>query len=179
MRGGIAVVGAAMPAVVIAAAFGGPEALSVIDEPTGEPGPGEARIEVRAAGVNPVDYKVYSGAFGTDPAQLPIRLGSEAAGVVTAVGPGAAGPAGQIAAGDEVIAYRAPGAHAAEPGGPAQGPVPEPAPPGPRRGGPGWADRRRRGGDRVSRARLLRGRACRAGAGAGPEAGRVGAWRAI
>src|ERR1019366_6279607 len=83
--------------------LGGPEALSVIDEPTGEPGPGEARIEVRAAGVNPVDYKVYSGAFGTDPAQLPIRLGSEAAGVVTAVGPGAVGPAGQIAAGDEVI----------------------------------------------------------------------------
>lgn len=127
MRGGIAVVGAAMPAVVIAAAFGGPEALSVIDEPTGEPGPGEARIEVRAAGVNPVDYKVYSGAFGTDPAQLPIRLGSEAAGVVTAVGPGAAGPAGQIAAGDEVIAYRAPGAYAAELVVPAQALVPKPA----------------------------------------------------
>ncbi len=116
-----------MPAVVIAAAFGGPEVLSVIDEPTGEPGPGEARIEVRATGVNPVDYKVYSGAFGTDPAQLPIRLGSEAAGVVTAVGADAVGPAGQIAAGDEVIAFRAPGAYAAELVVPAQALVPKPA----------------------------------------------------
>ena len=97
-----------MAAVVIAPAYGGPEVLSVIDEPAGEPGPGEARIEVRAAGVNPVDYKVYSGAFGRDPASLPLRLGSEAAGVVTQVGPDAVGPAGPLQVGDEVIAYRAP-----------------------------------------------------------------------
>jgi len=93
-----------MPSVVIATAYGGPEVLSVTDQPVAEPGPGEARIEVRAAGVNPIDYKVYSGAFGTDPSKLPMRLGSEAAGVVTAAGPGAAGPAGPIAPGDEVIA---------------------------------------------------------------------------
>ncbi len=47
-----------MPTVVIATAYGGPEVLSVIDEPAGEPGPGQARISVRAAGVNPVDYKL-------------------------------------------------------------------------------------------------------------------------
>jgi NADPH:quinone reductase-like Zn-dependent oxidoreductase len=74
--------------VVIAAGYGVPEVLSVAEEPVPEPGPGEARIEVRAAGVNPVDVKSYSGAFGTDPARLPIRLGAEAAGVVTAAGPG-------------------------------------------------------------------------------------------
>ena len=116
-----------MAAVVIATAFGGPEVLSVADQPTPEPGPGEARIAVRAAGVNPVDWKVYSGAFGTDPAQLPIRPGAEAAGVVTAVGPGAAGPAGPVAPGDEVIAFRAPGAYAAELVIPASALVPKPA----------------------------------------------------
>lgn len=75
-----------MADVVVASAYGGPEVLRLVDEPVTDPGPGQARIAVRAAGVNPVDYKAYSGAFGTDPARLPIRLGSEAAGVVTAAG---------------------------------------------------------------------------------------------
>ena len=87
-----------MPAVVIATAFGGPEVLSVTDQPTPEPGPGEARIAVRAAGVNPVDWKAYSVAFGTDPAP-----------------------------GDEVIAFRAPGAYAAELVVPGRALVPKPA----------------------------------------------------
>lgn len=116
-----------MPPVVIATAFGGPDVLSVTDEPTPEPGPGEARIEVRAAGVNPADYKSYNGMFGTDPARLPMRLGVEAAGVVTAAGPDATGPAGPISAGDEVIAFRAGGAYAAELVVPAQSLVPKPA----------------------------------------------------
>jgi NADPH2:quinone reductase len=103
-----------MPLTVVATAFGGPEVLSVIDQPVPAPGPGEARIRVRAIGTNPVDYKSYSGQYGADPARLPLRVGSEAAGVVTAVGPGAAGPAGQVVVGDEVIAFRAPGAYAAE-----------------------------------------------------------------
>lgn len=116
-----------MPPVVIATAFGGPDVLSVTDEPTPEPGPGEARIEVRAAGVNPADYKSYNGMFGTDPARLPMRLGVEAAGVVTAAGPDATGPAGPVSAGDEVIAFRAGGAYAAELVVPAQSLVPKPA----------------------------------------------------
>jgi len=41
-----------MPSVVIAPAYGGPEVLSVADEPVADPGPGEARIQVRAAGVS-------------------------------------------------------------------------------------------------------------------------------
>jgi NADPH:quinone reductase len=116
-----------MSAVVIATAYGGPEVLSVVDQPVPEPGPGEARIEVRAAGVNPVDWKVYSGRMGADPSRLPMRLGSEAAGVVTAVGPDAAGPAGPVQVGDEVIAYRAPGAYAAGLTVPASALVPKPA----------------------------------------------------
>jgi NADPH2:quinone reductase len=126
MRGRGGDVAGGVARVVIAARYGGPEVLSVTEEPVPDPGPGEARIEVRAAGVNPVDVKSYSGAFGTDPARLPIRLGGEAAGVVTAVGPGAEGPAGPVSAGDEVIAYRAPGAYATELVVPAGAVVPKP-----------------------------------------------------
>ena len=52
------------------------------------------RISVRAAATNPIDYKVYSGAMGRDPARLPMRLGSEAAGMVTEVADGVRGRAG-------------------------------------------------------------------------------------
>src|SRR5215470_11250530 len=121
-------VAAGMAAIVIATAFGTPGVLSVIEEPAEEPGPGQARITVRAAGVNPADYKAYSGAFGADPARLPVRPGSEAAGVVSAVGPGgSAGPAGPVAVGDEVIAYRVSGAYATELVAPAAALVPKPA----------------------------------------------------
>jgi NADPH2:quinone reductase len=97
---------------VLATAFGGPEVLSVIDVPIGRPGPGEVLIEVRAAATNPADYKSYNGTFGRDPAQLPIRLGREAAGVVTEVGDGATGPVGPLRVGDEVVAYPIQGAYA-------------------------------------------------------------------
>ncbi len=69
-----------MSAVVIATAFGGPDVLEIADQAPGEPGPGEALIEVRAAGVNPVDYKVYSGAMGADPARLPLPAGLRSRG---------------------------------------------------------------------------------------------------
>jgi NADPH:quinone reductase-like Zn-dependent oxidoreductase len=113
--------------VVVATAFGGPEVLAVVDRPAGRPGPGEVLLEVRAAGVNPVDWKRYGGTFGTEASQLPMRLGSEAAGVVAAVGDAAMGPAGPIAAGDEVIAFRAEGAYAARLVVPASAVVPKPA----------------------------------------------------
>ncbi len=103
-----------MPSVVIAAAYGGPEVLVVADQPPADPGPGEVRIAVRASGVNPVDYKIYSGAMGKDPARLPLPLGMEAAGVVTAAGAGAVSTAGPVAVGDEVIAYRVFGGYATD-----------------------------------------------------------------
>ncbi|MFC9554182.1 NADP-dependent oxidoreductase [Rhodococcus sp. NPDC056960] len=90
---------------VIARAYGGPEVLAVVDAETAGPAPGEVVLEVRAIGVNPFDYKLYSGSFGADPAALPLGLGSEAAGVVAQVGDGATGPMGPLSVGDEVIAY--------------------------------------------------------------------------
>ncbi|QTE29812.1 quinone oxidoreductase family protein [Pengzhenrongella sicca] len=93
---------------VVATAYGGPEVLSLIDVDPGAPGPGQVLLAVHAAGVNPTDWKTYTGAYGTDAARLPLRLGSEAAGTVLAIGP----DVDDVSVGDEVIAYRAPGAYA-------------------------------------------------------------------
>ncbi|NUS42107.1 MAG: NADP-dependent oxidoreductase [Mycobacteriaceae bacterium] len=78
--------------------FGGPDVLALADLPVPDPGPGQVRVAVRAAGVNPADWKIRSGTFPM-PTQLPAVLGFEVAGVVDAVGPGVAGPA----PGDEVF----------------------------------------------------------------------------
>jgi NADPH2:quinone reductase len=67
--------------------FGGPEALRYEEVPLPEPGPGEARVKIEAAGVNFID--VYHR-IGRYPGQPPITLGVEGAGVVDAVGPGVA-----------------------------------------------------------------------------------------
>jgi NADPH:quinone reductase len=103
-----------MTTIVVATAYGGPEVLSVIEEPVAQPGPGEVLVDVRGAGVNPADWKLYSGVMGADPSRLPLRLGYEAAGVVGAVGPDAVGPGGPVAVGDEVIAFRVRGAYAGQ-----------------------------------------------------------------
>jgi NADPH:quinone reductase-like Zn-dependent oxidoreductase len=102
-----------MSAAVVATAYGGPEVLEVVDVEVPSPGPGQVTIEVRAAGINPIDLKVYSGSMGRDESALPRRLGSEVSGVVTATGLGARGPAGPLAVGDEVIGYRVSGGYAA------------------------------------------------------------------
>ena len=101
-----------MSRYVVATAFGGPEVLSLAEEPDREPGHGEVVLEIRAAGINPADWKGYLGAFGRDPSRLPMRLGFEASGVVTAVGPDATGPVGPVSVGDEVIGFRLTGAYA-------------------------------------------------------------------
>lgn len=93
---------------VVAVSYGGPESLRVVEVELGEPGPGEVVLDVRAAAVNPIDWKSYSGAFGSDPARLPMRLGHEVAGVVTAVGPGPR----WLSVGDEVIAWPVTGGYA-------------------------------------------------------------------
>jgi NADPH:quinone reductase len=116
-----------MSRVVVATAFGGPEVLSVVEQPDAPPGPGEAVLEVRAAGVNPADWKAYTGEFGRDPSRLPLRLGYEAAGVVTVVGEDATGPAGPLSVGDEVIAFRVQGGYADRLVVPASALVPKPA----------------------------------------------------
>ncbi|GAB2551436.1 NADP-dependent oxidoreductase [Nocardia heshunensis] len=100
--------------------------MSLIEIEVPDPGPGEVTIAVRAAGVNPFDHKVYSGAFGTDPSKLPLRPGLEVAGVVTAVGPDAIGPAGPLSVGDEVLAPVS-GGYASVVNAPAARVVPKPA----------------------------------------------------
>lgn len=112
-----------MTRVAVATQYGGPENATVIDQPTPEPGPGQVRVAVRAAAVNPIDYKVYSGLFGEDPDRLPIRLGFEAAGVIDAIGPEVDG----LAVGDEVIGHPIPGASAEQIVAPASSFVRKPA----------------------------------------------------
>jgi NADPH2:quinone reductase len=112
---------------VVATAFGGPEVLTVVDDELADPGPGEVRIDVAAIGTNPIDVKRFGGMFGTDASQLPMPLGSELAGVVTAVGQNAHGPAGPIAIGDEVIAYPIAGAYATQVVAPGSSVLPKPS----------------------------------------------------
>ncbi len=67
--------------------FGGPEVMRLEDVPALRPGAGQVIMRVKAAGVNPVDTYIRSGAYAHKPA-LPYTPGSDAAGVVEAVGPG-------------------------------------------------------------------------------------------
>src|SRR4051794_41912636 len=78
---------------VIYAEYGGPEVLHVaeVDEP--QTGPGQVGIAVRAAGVNPIDFKQRSGALAAFmPLDLPAVDGREAAGGGGGGGPGARAP---------------------------------------------------------------------------------------
>lgn len=71
---------------------GGPEVLKFEEVPDPVPGPGELLIRVHAAGVNPVDTYMRSGTQGRSPA-LPYTPGTDGAGIIEAVGPGATGTA--------------------------------------------------------------------------------------
>lgn len=68
--------------------FGGPEVLALEDVPDPSPQPGEVVVRVKAAGVNPYDTYMRSGAYGARNPTLPYTPGSDAAGVVQAVGAG-------------------------------------------------------------------------------------------
>jgi len=65
--------------------IGGPEVLRLEDAPVGEPGPGQARVRHSHIAVNFIDIYFRSGQY---PLPLPSGLGSDAVGVVEAVGPG-------------------------------------------------------------------------------------------
>jgi NADPH:quinone reductase len=94
----------------VATKFGGPEALSLIDIDVPAPGPGQVTIEVRAAGMNPADAKHI--AAGQDPKLLPLPIGYEVAGVVTALRPDTQLASGGGAVGDEVVASQVTGGYA-------------------------------------------------------------------
>ena len=74
-----------MSKALVFAAYGGPETQELVERPAPAPGPGELAIEVKAAGVNPADWKIRAGQMGSL-WPLPAPMGREASGVVTAVG---------------------------------------------------------------------------------------------
>lgn len=67
--------------------YGGVEQLRYEDAPMPEPAPGEVLVRVLSTSVNPIDYKIRSGAFKNQmPLELPAVLGRDVAGEVTALG---------------------------------------------------------------------------------------------
>jgi NADPH:quinone reductase-like Zn-dependent oxidoreductase len=87
--------------------FGGPEVLELVELPDPHPAPGQIRVAVRAAAVNPIDWKMRSGAMGGD---LPQTTGREVAGVVDELGEEVT----DVAPGDAVFGFAAGGGGAAE-----------------------------------------------------------------
>ncbi|MFE4819414.1 NADP-dependent oxidoreductase [Streptomyces sp. NPDC056704] len=80
--------------------YGNTDVLSVVDVPPPTPGPGQVRLAVRAAGVNPIDWKILRGYMSqVMPLDLPAGLGSDVAGVVDQVGAGVTA----FEVGDEVL----------------------------------------------------------------------------
>ncbi|EOD65257.1 NADP-dependent oxidoreductase [Amycolatopsis vancoresmycina] len=77
--------------------LGGPEVLRVTEAPRPEPGPTEVLVRVKAAGINPVDWKVRRG--GGFLGKPPFTVGWDVAGVVEQAGFGATG----VEEGDEVL----------------------------------------------------------------------------
>jgi NADPH:quinone reductase-like Zn-dependent oxidoreductase len=88
-----------MPRAISYDSFGPPDVLRLVDVPALAAGPGQVRVAVRAAGVNPIDWKVRSGAMTLGAAALPITPGAEFAGVVDQVGEGV----DAFVVGDEVL----------------------------------------------------------------------------
>lgn len=80
--------------------YGDSGVLKVLERELPEPGPGQVRIAVRAAGVNPFDWKVRSGLMaGMVPTAFPAVPGGDLSGVVDAVGERVS----EFAVGDEVL----------------------------------------------------------------------------
>jgi NADPH:quinone reductase-like Zn-dependent oxidoreductase len=99
-----------MPRAYVFHRIGGPEVESFADLPRPVPGSGELLVAVRAAGVNPADWKRREGLRPpTEPApEFPVVFGREAAGVVAEVGEGVTA----FAVGDEVFGHPSGGSYA-------------------------------------------------------------------
>ncbi|MFG3145018.1 NADP-dependent oxidoreductase [Streptomyces sp. NPDC048243] len=99
-----------MPKAYVFTRYGGPEAEALVERDRPSPGPGEVLVAVRAAGVNPVDWKQRTGHRrpGGEPRPLPAVFGNEVAGVVEETGAGVTG----FAVGDEVFGNPVDGGYA-------------------------------------------------------------------
>ena len=89
-----------MPNAVVMTGYGPPEVLKWAEVPLTEPGEGQIRIKVKAAGIGPTDLALRAGYLRAWPLPPDAVLGFEAAGTVDAVGPGVTG----ASAGDGVTA---------------------------------------------------------------------------
>ncbi|MDV9195325.1 NADP-dependent oxidoreductase [Streptomyces sp. Wh19] len=91
------------------AEYGGPEVLRVVEREMPRPGPGQVLVEVRAAGVNPLDWQLRSGAVAEMmPVEFPSVPGGDVAGVVADVGEDVT----DFAVGDEVFGSIGSGSYA-------------------------------------------------------------------
>jgi enoyl reductase len=89
-----------MTTAIVFEGYGPPEVLRFADLPDPQAGPGQIRVRVKAAGVQPFDVGVRSGAMaGYVPVAFPQTIGQEYAGVVDQVGEGVTG----VDVGDEVL----------------------------------------------------------------------------
>jgi NADPH2:quinone reductase len=104
---------------VVVPETGGPEVLTLTDQPSPRPGPGEILVEVAAAGVNFIDIYHRTGLY---PVQLPFHCGLEGAGLVAAAGAGVTG----LSPGDRVAWTGVPGSYAEQAVIPAERAVPIP-----------------------------------------------------
>src|SRR5690349_24912116 len=89
-----------MPNAVVMTGYGPPEVLKWAHVPLPEPGAGQIRIKVKAAGISPTDLALRAGHLKAIPLPPDAVLGFEAAGTIDAIGPGVTG----TAAGDAVTA---------------------------------------------------------------------------
>ena len=90
-----------MPNAIVMTGYGPPEVLKWAGVPLPEPGEGQIRIKVKAAGISPTDLDIRAGYLKDEFPQPPNAvLGFEAAGTVDAVGPGVTG----TSTGDDVTA---------------------------------------------------------------------------
>src|SRR5579863_5236757 len=94
---------------VVYTEFGGPQVLHVAEVDKPVPGSGQVLLAVRRAGVNPIDHKLRADALRPIyTVSLPATPGTEAAGVIEAVGPGVTG----FVVGDEVLGWTVTGSYA-------------------------------------------------------------------
>lgn len=106
------------------ARYGGPEVLEIVEREDPQPGPGQVRLAVRAASVNPIDWKLRSGGMASsDAPSHPVIAGVDLAGTVEAVGEGVTA----FGVGDDVLGNATGGAYAEKALAPADGLAAKPA----------------------------------------------------
>lgn len=99
-----------MAHAIVYTELGGPDVLSLIDIPAPMPASDQLAVRIEAVGVNPIDSKLRAGIRPSPPIDAPRGIGSDAAGVVTAVGADTDG----FRVGDPVVLREVIGAYATD-----------------------------------------------------------------